>query len=179
MANRPNKDEYYLKIAEAVAGRGTCARRLVGAVIVKNDTIVSTGYVGAPRGEPNCIDMGVCLRQKHKVPSGTFYELCRSVHAEENAIINAARSGASILGGTLYLFSKPRDANLYPNKQLPSALYLPCYRCKKQIINAGLKEVVILAGDKIIRLTEDDIRKSIKEDEENLPKSLSPLLSKL
>ena len=89
---RRDKENYYLDIAEAVASRGTCLRRNFGAIIVKNDQIVATGYTGAPRGRKNCSDLGYCLREKMNVPRGQRYELCRSVHAEANAIISAARS---------------------------------------------------------------------------------------
>ena len=98
---RRDKINYYLDIAEAVTGRGTCLRRNFGAVIVKNDTIISTGYVGAPRGRANCNELRYCTREKLQVPRGERYELCRSVHAEQNAIINASRS--EMLGATLYL----------------------------------------------------------------------------
>lgn len=98
---RRDKINYYLDIAEAVTGRGTCLRRNFGAVIVKNDTIISTGYVGAPRGRANCNELHYCTREKLQVPRGERYELCRSVHAEQNAIINASRS--EMLGATLYL----------------------------------------------------------------------------
>ena len=89
---RRDRENYYLDIAQAVLGRGTCLRRNFGAIIVKNDQILSTGYAGAPRGRQNCSDLGVCLREKLGVPRGERYELCRSVHAEANAIIHASRS---------------------------------------------------------------------------------------
>ena len=103
---RIDKENYYLDIAETVLKRATCLRRCYGAIIVKNDEIVATGYNGAPRGRRNCTDLGYCTREALQVPSGQRYELCRSVHAEANAIISAARS--EILGGTLYLAG--RDA---------------------------------------------------------------------
>ena len=98
---RRDKVNYYLDIAQTVAQRGTCLRRLYGAVIVKNDEIISTGYVGAPRGRKNCTDLGYCVRNKLEIPRGERYELCRSVHAEANAIISASRE--SMIGATLYL----------------------------------------------------------------------------
>ena len=101
---RRDKENYYLGIAQAVAGRGTCIRRNFGAIIVKNDQILSTGYTGAPRGRKNCSDLGFCLREKMNIPRGERYELCRSVHAEANAIISAARS--DMIGSTLYLVGK-------------------------------------------------------------------------
>jgi dCMP deaminase len=165
MTNRPSKDQYYMKIAQAISGRGTCIRRLVGAIIVKNDRIISAGYVGAPRGEVNCIDADFCHRKDMNVPVGHFYELCRSVHAEENAIINAASSGANIEGGVLYVFSAPRSKDAYPQNQDSTALYFPCYRCKKMIVNSGLKEIVILYGENIQRFSVKEIRKMLKRDE--------------
>lgn len=163
---RPSKDKYYLDIAKAVAKRGTCLRRIVGAIIVKNDRIISTGYVGAPRGEPNCIDTGMCKRKEFGVPAGMFYEICVSVHAEENAIINAASTGADIYGATLYLYSAPRELKAYPPGQQPTALYLPCYRCKKLIINSGLEKVVTLIDKKIEEFNIGEIRKLKRQDEE-------------
>ena len=132
---RRDKINYYLDIAEAVTGRGTCLRRNFGAVIVKNDTIISTGYVGAPRGRKNCSDLGYCMREKLQIPRGERYEFCRSVHAEANAIIAAPRE--QMLGATLYLVGRDmstgeimRDAN-------------SCTMCKRMIINAGISQVII------------------------------------
>lgn len=136
MSDRPDKVDYYLNIAKEVSRRSTCLRRRFGAVILKDDQIISTGYVGAPRGVPNCVDLGKCLREEMKVPPGERYELCRSVHAEANAIINAARSGVSLLGGTLYLYGENvKDDSIAEAR--------PCKMCKRMIINAGLKEVVV------------------------------------
>ena len=101
---RIDKQNYYLDIAESVLERGTCLRRNYGAIIVKNDEIVATGYTGAPRGRKNCDDMGFCMREHLQIPSGQRYELCRSVHAEANAIISAQRS--DMIGATLYLAGK-------------------------------------------------------------------------
>jgi len=132
---RRDKVNYYLDIAETVLERGTCLRRNFGAIIVKNDEIVSTGYVGAPRGRQNCIDMGECIRQKLNVPRGTRYELCRSVHAEANAIISAARS--EMIGAALYLVGKEKnDGSLVKDA-------MPCSMCKRMIINAGIETVYI------------------------------------
>ena len=122
---RRDRENYDLDIAQAVLGRGTCLRRNFGAIIVKNDQILSTGYAGAPRGRQNCSDLGVCLREKLGVPRGERYELCRSVHAEANAIIHASRS--EMTGATLYLVA---DAS-------------PCSMCKRMIINAGISRVII------------------------------------
>ena len=113
---RRDKINYYLDIAEAVTGRGTCLRRNFGAVIVKNDTIISTGYVGAPRGRANCNELHYCTREKLQVPRGERYELCRSVHAEQNAIINASRS--EMLGATLYLVGLENRGGGYGRRPL-------------------------------------------------------------
>lgn len=132
---RVDKNNYYLDIAETVIERGTCLRRNFGAIIVKNDEIVSTGYTGAPRGRKNCSDLGFCMREQLKIPRGERYELCRSVHAEANCIISAARR--DMLGGTLYLAGKDaKTGELVPNAS-------SCAMCKRQIINAGIDRVVI------------------------------------
>ena len=132
---RRDKENYSLDIAQAVAGRGTCLRRNFGAIIVKHDQIMSTGYSGAPRGRRNCCDLGYCLREKMNIPRGERYELCRSVHAEANAIINASRS--EMIGGTLYLVGiETATGELVPDANA-------CSMCKRQIINAGISRVVI------------------------------------
>lgn len=141
--HRPNKDEYYLGIAEAVSRRSTCLRRQYGAVIVNHDQIISTGYVGAPRGALNCIDIAECPRQKANIPKGERYELCRSVHAEMNAIIHAARSDTA--GGTLYLVGIERDGGNYVD------CAEPCKLCKRMIINSGIALVIARQGaDRIV-----------------------------
>ncbi len=132
---RTDKINYYLDIAETVAERGTCLRRNFGAIIVCNDEIVSTGYNGAPRGRANCMDLGVCIREKLGIPRGERYEICRSVHAEANAIISASRK--EMLGATLYLAGK--DAKTGEYVENPSS----CSMCKRQIINAGITQVII------------------------------------
>ncbi|MGI5967773.1 MULTISPECIES: deoxycytidylate deaminase [Anaerotruncus] len=132
---RRDKINYYLDIAETVASRGTCLRRNFGAIIVKNDQIVSTGYVGAPRGRENCSDLGYCTRSKLNVPRGERYELCRSVHAEMNAIIHASRE--QMLGATLYLVGKEYDTGEYVRNACP------CSMCTRLIINAGISTVII------------------------------------
>ena len=132
---RISKENYYLDIAQTVLERATCLRRVYGAIIVKNDEIISTGYNGAPRGRANCVDMGYCSREAQKVPRGERYELCRSVHAEANAIISAARR--DMVGGTLYLVG--RDART--GELLSDAT--SCAMCRRQVINAGLARVVI------------------------------------
>jgi len=131
---RKDKENYYLDIAETVLIRSTCRRRKYGAIIVLNDEIISTGYNGAPRGRKNCIDRGVCMRDELKIPSGERYELCRSVHAEANAIISASRR--DMIGATLYLAG--RDAK--ENKLLTDTT--SCSMCRRLIINAGINRVV-------------------------------------
>ena len=132
---RRDKTNYYLDIAQTVAERGTCLRRNYGAIIVKNDEIISTGYVGAPRGRENCSDLGFCIRQKMDIPRGERYELCRSVHAEANAIISASRD--KLIDSTLYLVGlEASTGELVANSCC-------CAMCKRMVINAGIKQVVI------------------------------------
>lgn len=138
-SNRISKDDYYLNIAKAVSLRSTCLRRKYGAVIVKNDTIVSTGYNGAPRGTENCCDTGECLRKKLNVPSGERYELCRSVHAEQNAVISANRT--DMRGATLYLAGVDSDSGELIDT--PDC----CMMCKRVVINSGVSKVIFLNGD--------------------------------
>lgn len=132
--NRVSKKDYYLSIAKEVATRGTCLRRNYGAVIVKNDEIISTGYTGAPRGRANCNAIGRCIRQEKKVPSGERYEICRSVHAEMNAVISASRK--DMIGATLYLYGWDVENNC--EKKNPK----PCTLCERMIINSGITKVV-------------------------------------
>lgn len=141
MILRPEKDSYYLNIAKVVSTRSTCLKVLIGAIIVKGDQIIAAGYVGSPRKTKSSIEHNFCLRRKLNIPSGQQYELCRSVHAEQNAIINAARAGVSMLGGNLYIYGEERDSG-----EILSAF--PCFICKKMIINAGLDRVVTSAKDK-------------------------------
>ncbi|MBO5203343.1 MAG: cytidine deaminase [Clostridia bacterium] len=141
--SRVSKHNYYLDIAQTVAERGTCLRRLFGAIIVKDDVIVSTGYNGAPRGRKNCSDMNMCMRDKLGIPRGERYEMCRSVHAEANAIIAAARE--RMLGATLYMVCiSPQTGELFSGTT-------SCMMCKRQIINAGISTV-------IVRDTKEDYR---------------------
>lgn len=133
--DRISKENYYLDIAQTVLERATCLRRVYGAIIVKNDEIISTGYNGAPRGRKNCTDLGFCAREKMGVPRGERYELCRSVHAEANAIISAARRDT--VGGTLYLVGR----NAQTRELLPDAT--SCPMCRRLVINSGLERVVI------------------------------------
>ena len=146
---RRDKVNYYLDMADVARERSTCLRRTYGAVIVKNDTIVSTGYSGAPRGRANCIDLGYCMRQKLNIPRGERYEFCRSVHAEQYAIIVASRE--QMLGSTLYLCGREvdtgeiiKDANC-------------CTMCKRMIINAGIEKVVVRrTNDEYEEISVDD-----------------------
>jgi dCMP deaminase len=147
---RISKEEYYLGIAKEVARRSTCFRRSIGAIIIRDDQIISTGYAGAPRKTRDSLEHGFCLRDKLKIPHGQRYELCRSVHAEQNAIINAARAGVSLLGGDMYIYGS------IPEKNKPIDA-IPCYICKKMIINAGLDRIICSAADgkmKIFRVKE-------------------------
>lgn len=131
---RTPKNVYYLRIASEVARRGTCLRRNFGAVVVKNDEIISTGYTGAPRGTKNCCDLGYCKRQKLNVPRGERYELCRSVHAEQNALLSASRQEAQ--DATLYLFGWEAES------EKPLKDPEPCLLCRRMIINMGVSQVI-------------------------------------
>lgn len=132
---RRDKVNYYLDLAETVSQRCTCLRRHYGAVIVKNDEVISTGYVGAPRGRKNCTDAGYCIREQMGIPKGERYELCRSVHAEANAIISASRD--QMIGSALYLVGVDAKTGEY-GRNLNS-----CSMCKRLIINAGIETVYI------------------------------------
>ena len=132
---RRSKINYYLDIAETVLQRGTCLRRNYGAIIVKNDEIISTGYVGAPRGRKNCCDLGYCVREKLNIPRGERYEMCRSVHAEANAINSAPRN--EMIGATMYLVGRDaKTGELVSNAN-------SCSMCKRMIINSGIKTVIV------------------------------------
>ena len=135
MIERRDKNNYYLDLAETVSQRSTCLRRKYGAVIVKNDEVIATGYVGAPRGRKNCTDIGTCIRQELSIPRGERYELCRSVHAEANAIISASRD--KMIGSDMYLAGVDAHTGDY------IANSNSCSMCKRQIINAGIKRVYI------------------------------------
>lgn len=137
-----NRDDYYLRIAEVVASAGTCVRRNYGAVIVKDNRIVSVGYTGSPSGTVNCCDTGKCKRQEMNIPSGQRYELCKSVHAEQNAIING--NPLQMKGATLYLCGIDAETNMV----LPKSQ--PCEMCKRAIINAGISTVVSREFDGVV-----------------------------
>lgn len=132
--NRISKINYYLDIAETVASRSTCLRKKYGALIFKNDVIISTGYCGSPRGRENCCDRGSCIREEMNIPRGERYELCRSVHAEANAIIAASRE--QMLDAVMY------EVCISPSTGEIIAPIDSCQMCKKLIINAGIKQVI-------------------------------------
>ena len=133
--DRVSKENYYLDIAQTVSERATCLRRRFGSIIVKNDVIVSTGYNGAPRGRKNCTDLASCHREELGIPRGERYELCRSVHAEANAIISASRD--KMIGSSLYLVGTEVDTGAYVSNSSS------CSMCKRMIINAGIERVYI------------------------------------
>lgn len=152
---RIDKTNYYLDIAEKVLERATCLRRKFGAVIVKNDEIISTGYNGAPRGRKNCSDLGFCMREKLNIPRGERYELCRSVHAEQNAIISAARK--DLIDSDLYLTGIEVNDSTYIKNPAP------CAFCKRLIINAGIKRIFLRIDKETFE--EIDTLEYIKNDE--------------
>ena len=156
---RISKENYYLDIAETVLERATCLRRVYGAIIVKNDEIISTGYNGAPRGRANCVDMGYCTRELMKIPRGERYELCRSIHAEANAIISASRR--DMVGGTIYLVG--RDART--GELLGDAT--SCMMCRRMVINAGLDKVVIRRTKTEFEVV--DVQEWVNEDDLQTP----------
>ena len=141
------REEYYLEIAKAVALRSPCLRRKFGAIIVVDDAIASTGYNGPARGSTNCEEVG-CLKDLMNAPHYGAYDLCPAVHAEENAVINAARTGVKVLGGTLYIVGLTPDGKITASH--------PCDRCKRVLINAGIKQVITIEDGKIIHINVDD-----------------------
>jgi dCMP deaminase len=161
---RPPKDEYYLEIAKAVAQRSPCLRRKYGAIIVKNDTLVSTGYNGPARGVVNCLDVG-CIKALKNLPHGMAYEDCPAVHAEENAIVNAARNGSNVFGGTLYIVGIDEEGKLVEA--------IPCPRCKRILINAGIEKVIFRKEDGGIKYinTQDWVSEDTKTYLEKLEKA--------
>ena len=153
--NRRDKHNYYLDIAQTILERATCLRNNVGAVIVKNDEIISTGYNGAPRGRANCCDLGVCRREQLGIPRGQRYDLCRSVHAEQNAIIAAPRN--EMIGATLYLaMCNSKTGALVPDAS-------PCNMCRRMIINAGIERVIIRNTE--TEYTIHDVKDYIEQDD--------------
>ena len=156
MPKRVDKTNYYLDIAETVAERGTCIRKDYGCIIVKNDEIISTGYSGAPRGRTNCIDLGYCTKKRiyPDVHHGG-HDACRSVHAEQNAIISAARK--DMLESTMYLVGRRKDNNKYEEGAMS------CQMCRKMIINAGIKKIIVrVTRSKYIEV---DVDEWIKNDD--------------
>lgn len=158
---RIDKENYYLDIAQTVAGRSTCLRRCYGAILVKSDEIISTGYNGAPRGRRNCVDLNYCTREALNIPSGERYELCRSVHAEANAIISAARR--DMIGGTLYLVGRDAATGALLHDTTS------CAMCRRMIINSGITRVVNRIGDDGIEII--DVQNWIVNDESIQPKA--------
>ena len=152
---RRDKVNYYLDLAEMVSQRSTCLRKHYGAVIVNNDEVVSTGYVGAPRGRKNCSDIGRCIREELNVPRGERYELCRSVHAEANAIISASRE--RMIGSSMYLTGKDARTGEYVENSCS------CSMCKRQIINAGIAKIYIRDTKNDYRVI--DVEEWIENDE--------------
>jgi len=136
---RPSNDEYFMEMAQLVSSRSTCLRRKVGAVIVKEKRVLSTGYNGSPKGTKHCEELG-CIRVKMNVPSGTRHELCRGVHAEQNAVTQAAYFGVSVDGATIYTTT------------------YPCSMCAKILINAGIREIIYSEG------YEDDLSKDLLKE---------------
>ncbi len=145
---RRDKHNYYLDIARSVLERGTCLRRNYGAIIVKNDEIISTGYSGAPRGRKNCSDLGYCIREEMNIPRGQNYEKCRSVHAEANCIISASRR--DMIGGILYLVGKDMKTNELVNNANS------CTMCKRLILNSGIEKVIIRETNQSFRIIQVD-----------------------
>lgn len=134
--HRISKDDWYMEIAKVISMRSTCIRAHAGAIVVKNDAIISTGYSGAPRGESNCCDMGVCERDKLGIEPGKNYEICRSIHAEANAILNAARNGVSVLGSMMYIYFERLDGQKTKHNG-------PCLMCSRMVKNVGIEKFVI------------------------------------
>ena len=158
---RISKIDTYLNVAEAFAYRSTCIKRKYGAVIVKDDLVISTGYNGAPRGRVNCSELGYCNREQLRIPSGQRYELCRSVHAEANAIISAARR--DMIGGTLYLVGRDAASGELLHDTTS------CAMCRRMIINSGITRVVNRIGDDGIEII--DVQNWIVNDESIQPKA--------
>lgn len=135
--SRSTKDDYYLAIARQIGQRSACYRNRMGSVIVKEDQIIATGYIGAPRKTKDCFERQNCLRTELGMPHGQRYEICRSVHSEQNAIINAARGAASTLGGKIYIWGEDSETG-----KIIEAF--PCFICKRMIINAGIESAIVM-----------------------------------
>lgn len=171
---RPDAFEHYLNRARTAAERGTCLRRRVGAVIIKDGVEISSGYVGSARGEEHCIETGRCLRYELGIPSGQRYELCRSVHAEQNALINAARTGVSTVGGEMFISSEKLEGRYRRSGQKATELYGPCTMCAKQLINAGIVAVHMREerGEKVRTYDPDDLRQILRDHEEAIARQV-------
>lgn len=176
---RPNEFEHYLNRARVAAERSTCLRRKVGAVIVKDGVEVSSGYVGSPRKTEHCIDIGRCLRLELGIAPGKRYDLCRSVHAEQNAIINAARTGTNVVGGEMYISSERIQGQYDERRGETNKIYGPCMICKKEIINAGLKAVHMREeGIGTKTYTVKDLKQMLRKEEEELRREFKASKSK-
>ncbi len=152
---RIDKNNYYLDIAQSVLERSTCLRRTFGVVIVKNDEIIATGYNGAPRGRKNCCDLGYCMRDKLNIPRGERYEMCRSVHAEQNAIISSSRK--DMIDSSLYMVGIDAKTGKYVENAMP------CAMCKRTIINSGINKIII--RDTKTKYREINVTEFIENDE--------------
>ena len=161
-----SKDKYYLNIAKGVSRKSPCLRRRFGAIIVVNDAIVSTGYNGPARGVINCDRIG-CLKDEVSAPHWGAYDYCPAVHAEENAVVNAARNGARVLGGTLYIYGETADGKPTPSH--------PCDRCKRILINAGIERVV--TDDEDGNLLYYNVKDWVEEDTEKYKKRMEEAIS--
>lgn len=173
---RPTKFEHFLNRAEVVSEMSTCIRRKIGAIIVNDDGVeLSSGYVGSPRTTVHCIDSGTCLRKELNIPPGERYELCRSVHAEQNAIINAARMGISIVGGEMYISSERNREAYDASRGENDRIYGPCMICKKLIINAGITKVHMREKGVGVRSYDiAELRELLAQEEEQMKKSHQP-----
>lgn len=166
--SRISKDEYYLNIAEAVLDRSTCLRRKYGAVLVKDDQIIGTGYNGSPRGELNCCDIGHCKREEQGVAKGERYELCVAIHAEDNCIMNAGRRKS--LGATLYIVGKEVANFSDRNEVAKYANPNPCMMCRRKIVNAGIVRVVGRSHEtgKPIEINMEDLKNLYSGDNKHI-----------
>lgn len=173
---RPDRLEHFLNRAEVVSEMSTCLRRRIGAIIVSEDGVeLSSGYVGAPRTTAHCIDTNTCLRRELKIPPGERYELCRSVHAEQNAILNAARIGISIVGGEMYISSERIREAYDAGRGEHDKIYGPCMICKKQIINAGLTRVHMREkGVGVKSYSAEELKELLAQEEEEIRSILRP-----
>ena len=166
--DRPDAINHFFNRARTAAERSTCLRRKIGAVIIGSDGVeLSSGYVGSPRKTPHCIEVGKCIRIEAGINPGENYELCRSAHAEQNAIINAARVGISIFGGEMYIHSERIKGAYNGKRKRSSRIYGPCTICKKEIINSGLTAVHMREegiGDETFTI--EDLRRMLVEEEE-------------